>query len=455
MRMFMELLLAIPCQGSTFTYGDTVLLPTTSNDDADHGAVAINSAGDLLCVFSAERTDLAAGAFQVEACFLPYQGAGTWSAPNSSANAFLLGSAKARAFGLDYEACRKPDVIAVGSDFFVVWPRSSGDRTQHRLEMARLRPNGAGSLTVDAPAAGVGYVVDPQIDGNEAGIMPDLAEIPGSNTAIAVVYVDDELQAPPLREFDLRFLRADFATLPPAGDGPYVLVDDLPFDDSPFGGSPIGGEVLPDVVRDDFGNRVLAYENFQQAGHGGAGITDGRARLAWFADPGSGPPTLLASHLIQAGSKSEPVRRPNLAASRMDAANTVTVACVTASTQQPAPDILYYEAAWNGTAIALTDLGYPSSATRADSMAIPAHGASLRACLGIRGGGGHARLVAFLETPPSGLRLIPSQSMPWRPSLDLLEPAPAGAGANLVLPITYEAPVAGGDIRVFLRVDRG
>ncbi|TAH36798.1 MAG: hypothetical protein EYC70_07345 [Planctomycetota bacterium] len=449
-------LLAFPAapQGGSFGFGEAVELPSSSPQDADHAAVAINSDGDLLAVFSSERFDLSPRAFQVEAFYLSHLGSGAWSAPDAAVNRCLLGSAKSQAFGLAYEACRKPDVVAVGRDFYVVWPRSSEDRLLHRLEMARVAPDGLGGFRVDAPGPGVGYVVDAQIDGQVAGIMPDLVEVPGQAASVAVVYVDDELQAEPLREFDLRFLRADFGSLPPAVDGPHVLVDSATLDDTALTTAPFGGKVLPDVVRDDSGNLVLAYESYVRSGHLGAPADIGRVWLTWFADSGSGVPVPLQSHEFRGQRRSDPVRRPKLATSRMDATNSVSIAMMHLPDQQQETDTGYYEATWDGTTITSVDLLYPNSGALPDSMPTPVHGATLRACLGTRGNEGHTHLVAFLQSLTGGLISIPATREPWRPASDLMEPGPSGSGASTCVPITYEAVSAAGPVRVFLRVDR-
>ncbi|TAH39566.1 MAG: hypothetical protein EYC70_01910 [Planctomycetota bacterium] len=437
-------LLPVP---QAFSAATTVELPATGSGDADHATVAINADGDILVAWSTRRPDLPDNAFQVEACLLPYLGGGRWARP-AELELLLLGDPMAGVFGAAAESCRKPDVQAVGHDFFVVWPRSSADRSSCRLELVRVRVLG-GTAEVDAPQPGRGYLVDGTLDADSAGAMPDLVESPLLPQGVAVVYADDELQAPPLREFDLRVAVADFASLPPVLHGPFLLVDDLPCDDGLRGGEPAGGKVLPDVVLDDMGNLVVAWEEYARAGHGGAASDRGSIQVRWFSDPVLDVPQPLATLRLGGRAVSDRPRRPNLASSRLDADDTVALAYMSAADGSSLADVNWCSLARDGALGSSLDLGYPCTGPVTEALPVPVQGASLQACLAIASEAGQVRLQGFPRG--RGLQTLPTVPQPWRPAADLLEPGPADLGGRTVIPISYEAPSpTAGALRIFL-----
>ncbi|TAH34538.1 MAG: hypothetical protein EYC70_16520 [Planctomycetota bacterium] len=441
-------------QGGTFTTGQNIELPAQTSSDADHATLAINSSGDVFVAWSSRRPDLGDGALQVEGAYMYYRGAGLWDLPVAGVTQIILGAADAHVFTSGVEGCRKPDVLAAGGDFFVVWPRASSDRLLQRVEGVRIVPDRVGGFFVDREAPGVGFPLDPLVDGLSAGIMPDLVEIPGYPLGVAVVYADDEIQEAPHREYDLRYLRADFSVVPPLIDGPYVLEDDFPFDDPPIGGEPVGGKILPDAVRDDSGNLVLAYEHYVRTGHQGATLNEGRVFVNWYADPGSTQPLKLASAAFQGASAGNLVRRPNLATSRMDASDSISLAFAYAADGSALADVGYHELTWDGVGIQSTDLGYPNLSSSSDTMPAPAHGINLRLCFADRGSLSSPKLMSFLKSINGRLLQVGTVARPWRPAVEVMEPAPAGSGASLYVPLTYEAPSVSGPLRVFLSITR-
>lgn len=448
--MWSTLLLCAPAPApQTFPAGATVELPALGGGDADHATVAINAAGDVLAAWSTARPELGQGAFQVEACFLPYRGRGRWAVP-ASAKLLLLGDPLAGVFSGGPESCRKPDVQAAGNDFFVVWPRSDATRQSCRLELVRLRVQ-AGVPLLEAPAPGVGYVVDAELDGASSGTMPDLVESATLAQGVAVVYADDELQAPPWREFDLRVAAADFATLPPALHGPYLLADDLPFDDGRNGGEPAGGKVLPDVVLDDAGRLVVAWEQYVHSGHAGAPEDRGTIQVRWFSDPALETPAELARQEFGGLVASDYARRPNLASSRRDPTDEVALAYLLAADGSSTSDVAYLALQRDGASASAQDLGYPCTAGDREALPFPVHGASVQACLAIRQSGAMAQLEAYAQR--LGLGALPATAGPWRPAADLLEPPPPDFAADALIPVTYEAPAGPhGVLRIHLTV---
>lgn len=442
-------------QGGSFGIGTNLELPTTSAYDADHATLAIGPTGDILVAFSSTRTDLAPGALQVECCYMQYLGNSTWAQPETGVSHLVLGAADAEVFGPGFESNRKPDVLAAGDDFFVVWPRANADRSLQRVEGVRISPDGQGGLIVDWAAPGIGFPLDPQVDGASAGIMPDLVEIPGYPLGFGVVYVDDEDQAPPHREYDLRYVRADFSVLPPLIDGPYVLEDGITYDDPVNAGEPNGGKILPDAVRDDSGHLVVAYESYLRTGHQGATANEGRVFTAWYADPGGSQPLRIVNSEFHGNNLSSLVRRPNLATSRLDASNSISLSYLHMADGSALADVGYHDLNFDGIAVGTSNLNYPNLGGTSDSMPVPAHGATIRFCFADRGAFSSPKLMTFLKSVNGRLMQVSTVAKPWRPAVEVLEPAPGDSGSFSFVPLTYEAPRNGnGPLRVYLQISR-
>lgn len=436
--------------------GQTVQLPCAALGDADHAAVAINARGDIFVAWSSRRTDLSSRATQVDGCLLTYLGSGTWDMPTLGYNCWVLGSAEASVFGSGYDSCRKPDVVAVGDDFVVTWPRSNGARAMSRLEMVRVRCSPGALPFIETAAPGIGFLIDPLLESKDAGAMPDLVTLSVVPPVVGVVYVEDERRNPPYREFDLRFCRADFSVLPPAVDGPMVLVDDLPQDDPPISGEPAGGKVLPELELDDQGNLVLAYESYVRYAHFGWPWDEGRVHVEWFCNGASGLPSLLQGIHFNGRTRSSRVRRPSLSASRLDRANTVSLSFMDAPDNLGDFDVVHRELSYAGGVITDQDFGYPNAVNRSDSMPVVAHGGSLRLSLAIHKQDAREQVMAF--APSFANRPFVDMDCPvahpWRPSIALLEPAPPDLpSAGVLLPVSYEGPgTPGGPLRIYLIV---
>ncbi|TAH35965.1 MAG: hypothetical protein EYC70_12005 [Planctomycetota bacterium] len=456
-------------QGGTMSLAETVQLPSSGPGDADHGTVAINEDGDIFVTWSTARTDLTANAAQVEGVYLRYLGGATWELPALGYNYWVLGAADAVALGGGYESCRKPDVVAVGKDFVVTWPRSNETRTVTQLEIVRVLTDAALPPTIDAPGAGIGFVVDADFDSADAGGMPDLATFSVNPPIVGVAYVHDRKINAPYRDFDIRFARVEFGAIgAPAVEGPMILVRNSPFDDAPNSGEPAGGKVLPDLEPDDGGNMVLAIEAYARYGHHGAPTNEGRIYVQWYGNAASGVPALLSdnevdfsntNHFFVRGRRvNDRTRRPNLAGSRLDGANSVSLAFLDAPDSTGDIDTEHRELFWDGADITMTDFVFPNLGNKNDNVPVPIHGSSLRACLAVREDTTEDQLKAFIPSvPTTPFRSLKSPvSHPWRPAVDLMEPAPADiTNGDLLLPVTYEGPGIGvTGLRIFLVVHK-
>lgn len=458
-------------QGGTFTLAETVMLPSTGEGDADHATVAMNDAGDVFVTWSAARPDLSANASQVEGVYLRYLGGSRWEQAQVGYNHWVLGAADAAVYGGSYESCRKPDVVAVGTEFVITWPRSNFERTTSRLEVVRVLTSPSAPPVLDAPAFGVGYVADPDVKSEDAGGMPDLVKLASNPTKVSVVYVHDAKITPPYREYDLRYVRVTFPALGSVTvDGPGVIVDNLPFDDAPNTGEPAGGKVLPDVELDDWDNMVVAFETYARQGHQGAGVNEGRIYVQWYRNGVTGQPSLISDNEVDYGDNlhqhfyisgrraSDRTRRPNLATSRLDTGNTVSLAFLDAPDSTGDVDVEHRLLTWNGAAITMTDFVYPNLGNVNDNVPVPVHGSTLRGVLSVREDTVDEDLKAFVPSLPN--TPFPTLNVPiahpWRPAVDLLEPAPADVpNATLLVPVTYEGPGIGvTGLRIYLVIHK-
>jgi len=418
---------------------------------ADHAVVAMNSRGDVCVAWHTQRLDLAGEPAQVEAAVLPYLGNGRWEAPldASSGLLFVLGDPAVHVLQTQvHEACRKADVVAMGEDFVVTWPRTPlGGNTagsiDTRLEVARIfRDPASGAWLVDEPSPGVGWLLDGTVSNGAGGVMPDLAADDGLWPGLtAVAYVHAVREALPERDFELRLTVTDFSGSPPLVLGTWTLDRAVPLDD-PLGlGGPSGGKVLPDVVFDDEGRLILAYEAYGLANHvlpglGALPADQGRIVVERW-DLASGTPVLLERWYRYGSDPAWWQRRPNLATSRQDRKNAVSLSWMVQDTGGTDTDTSYEELTLPATGPASwSDLGFPNLAWVDHRMPVPVHGANqLRICLSSEGSAQPRAGVAWLPMQQVLLPLPPAPMDKWRFAADLWEP-----GNGQVLAVTWESP---------------
>lgn len=333
--VFALLLCPLVSGQQTLTYGDDVALPTFTPMGADHATLAVNHYGDT---FVAWQGTYSGNKHLVEGMSIPYLGGDTWE--GSAAGHVALGDMSLHLLSTD-ETCSKPDVVQMpDGSFCVAWhriDRSGG--VPSRLEVARIRTRDAsGNLyatpIVDQTGLGEGYVADPLVTSGFAGMMVDLVNL--EDGTIGAVYahelsnVVDSVSGNTYREYELRFTRIDW-TIPPGNPGfasaPIVLVPVLPIDNDvryPLN----GGQVLPDVVLDDYGNLIVAHEEYWLDGHGGVpGSNNGRIVVNRFSGFLTGNPLTLNTHTFTNNFRRHQ-RRPMLATSRLDNKNSISLTWV-------------------------------------------------------------------------------------------------------------------------------
>jgi len=313
---------------------------------ADHATVATNSVGDVLVAFHSSRPTYDTQyplLKQVEIALLTYdESVETWTLVDT--NQKVVGSCEWSPLGSLYPQqhvkCERPDVIAVGEWFFVVWTRiyqreyggTSGaqDFEPAVLECAWVRNNG-GNIEVYATAfAGQGFPLD--ID-NPSGTRFHVRECSGCPDAVmlhaggggelptvGVVYPHQtDFGDYPTgsgdnsRLFELRFLTCSI------DESSSFLIDATQYPSIPAtsstglvynGDADAAGIVLPDVAPASVPWRFgLAYEDQIQSGS----VTNGRIILeTWEVNPTGPSLSQLESHTFGSSSSTTFRRRPML-----------------------------------------------------------------------------------------------------------------------------------------------
>ena len=308
---------------------EVVELATASPIDgqADHATIALNDAGDVMIVWSSSvypRSHALSKKRRVEGAFFRRTSLTTWDLYPTH----TLGEAEASLMpgGVPIypggDRCRKPDVVAIGNDFVASWQRfEEGFTANGRIEGVYLEVPAAGGDMIPhrADPAGIGHVLDPNVDCRTAGAMVDLGHEPGAGPSIIATYCSRTASYPlgmsNAFDFELRAVMFEFAS---AGAAPTVhpvqtVKAEVHFDDFSDTSTFDGGRVLPDVVYDQFGNVVIAYEEFSRGARVGVGTPDeGLIYVQRFSVDTAGVMTPLNSQTTFGDSSDQGQRRPNL-----------------------------------------------------------------------------------------------------------------------------------------------
>lgn len=326
-----------------------------SDRTADHATVAINSRGDVAVAYHTSRTDIAGhpAMKQVEVGVFRYDSVNDqWDLLSLN----LVGSIHFDPLNSLYQdkvKTERPDVIAVGENFFLVWTRryeanNIAEFSQRAvLECSWLRWNSAtlqydvlnDSSTFQYPA-GWGYALDSNYHVRECAGVPDAVLLdPGDAThdpTVGVVYAhqknfgDDPNSVPPLdgtRLFDLRFVTCSLSTTGILSSTPATdLISDVVFDGASSAMGDSAGLIVPDGAPMPIplpvpGNPRLyrIWLTYEEQFVTPSGALDGRIRLRVCEGTAGGAWGALATHTF--GSAANPLirRRPNVASYFADA----------------------------------------------------------------------------------------------------------------------------------------
>lgn len=424
---------ALTAAQQTFVTGETVALPSLASGEADHATVAANSFGDVVVANHAQTLH---GNKLVEAVAIASHGQGIFQV----APTILLGDPDLNLLGND--TCRKPDVIALADDsFLVVWPRNDVDHVGGaRLEAARIHIRASdGTLlplpVVDSAAPGEGHVLDPNLVSGDAGVMPDAIGFgPGHPSTAAVVYAHESAtflgqNDKKFREYELRCVLIDWS-LPrqSAGflDGPHVLSDQIPMDEEssqPFN----GGMILPDVVLDDYGNLVIAHEESLLAPHHGWSSSALRRivveRYAGLDD--AVPLAPMESWTVALYTATHRPRRPMLASSREDLDDSVSLTwgeqAITGYDNNLGYKMLRLPN--HSGNMMPRDAHWVTDPLHEDGMSVVADNGAMRTCFAVRNFPTHRSLLASATLSHGAATIVEIDTpilYPWRPAAELV-----------------------------------
>ncbi len=443
----------ITAQGTALLQ-DVIELPRLGGGEADHATVALNANGDAFVTWHA-RTAFG-GPHQVEGVLVRRGSGMSWQIP-APADTILLGD-PSLALLSPFEECTKPDVVALGNDFLVVWPRNAPFSGFSQLEAALVVVPPAGPPVVDQALPGQGWVVDANVVGGDAGVMPDLSAREAFPGTAAVVYASETFAQAALREYEVRATTLDFSVSPPVVAAPTVVASGVPVDNTTWG--PAGGRVLPDLVEDDFGHFVLAYESFELSVHHGLPTDEGHIVVHRLQE-NAGAWSVLETHVMNGLVLEYRQRRPNLATSRADGSNTVSISWFEQGNGLLDDiDTRYGELDFLGGnqvgTVSQFNYVFPNLPKRDHSLSVPLHSPGFRTLICSRWFSFMTGVVAFSALPAIPERPLPNQpDWSWRPAADLLEIGAPGARNSRLIAVSYEgnSPVTPFDV-IFLQLFR-
>ena len=423
----------------TINTGEVAGFPMLGSSST-HATVAVNERGDLMLAWSSAVTINGTKTKQVEGAFLARTGTDSWEIPAKS-SLWLLGEVGVTGTGA-IERCHKPDVVSLGNDFVVFFPRIVNGVQTGAMEAVRIAVNASGIASLDAPSPGHGYVLDPDFYPGESGGMPDgvRLQFQRNNPAVAreglaaVFYAHISRSAGDERDFDLRAATIDFNQVPPVINGPIVAASALPVDFS--GTYPGGGMLLPDAVEDDFGNIVVAWEEYTNASRGGASDS-GKLVVRSFLKSASGLQVNGSIELVGVDPLDRQ-RRPNLATSRADNSNSISIAWIDCEQDGSDPRTRYGLLDFVGGTINFNDANFPNWPTVEEQRPTCVHGDKFRAGVSEHVAGGTSKMIAWsMVNGPKLINIPLSGYLPIRPALDLLENQTHQPGQR-ILPLSFE-----------------
>jgi hypothetical protein len=297
----------------------------------------MNSERDIVVAFHTSRTDISQTMKQVEFAYYEWQGGDTWDYLETK----VIGSVFHNPVGLAQQIvkCERPDVIAVGDKFFIVWTRRYQSVSEPKepavLECAWLEKVGPGDVRVrnNGLASGLGFELDAHIPipGQRDFYIKDCAGVPDAvvlkdvglptgSVKVAIVYPHQTdgftSGTSGNRKFDSRIITCTLDSANTLLKGPFNdLQNQIPFNGptSPSGG-PSAGLILPDLAPSPEDNAFwLAAETQTMA----LSLPHGKIRLQyWQFDNSAGTWDLQASKTYKSPSfpylKPFVRRRPNV-----------------------------------------------------------------------------------------------------------------------------------------------
>lgn len=280
--------------------------------DADHATVAMNDSRDIVVAFHSTREDISSfgNMKQVEFAYFKWQAPDTWEHLETT----IVGSIDFNPIGYLLPTgakvkCERPDVVAVGDKFFIVWTRiyseaASGDANESAvLECAWIERDPVTDVIsiFDDPAAGLGqgFQLDKHVPGGshdfwvrECAGVPDAVVLNGySDPTVAVVYPHQKDFSHPTtgdldRLFTLRLVTCsiDSNNVVSSNPPPEDIIPTIPFN----GPDTSAGLILPDLAPSPVANAfwVVAESQTEKLDSQGVLQVDGSIRLDFWRKTG-------------------------------------------------------------------------------------------------------------------------------------------------------------------------
>ena len=269
--------------------------------DADHATVAMNESGHVLVAYHSTRSDFTPALKQVELAFFEYDSVlDEWSLEEQ----LLIGDVGPSPLFAQYlqndVKCERPDVIAVGDKFFVVWTRRYDRTTNWQepavLECAWLDWNGTSLDVFGMNVSGAGFLLDADYKIRECAGVPDavvLNQPSGGDPTVGIIYPrQTDFSYDPgggtpddTRLFELAMVTCSIDSANQVTSQlPFTLPNTVVYDGSDGGAA---GLVLPDLAPSSEENAFwLTYEGQQLVGPDTMGIV----RLEYWSLNGTGVP---------------------------------------------------------------------------------------------------------------------------------------------------------------------
>jgi len=488
-------------QTAQFSRGGEVLVPleseTTpggiwglSNREADHATVAMNSIGDVVVAYHTARGDFAGPDLkQVEIAFFEYDSvADNWTFLERKLVGSTIYSPLVTSFFQTRVKCERPDVIAVGDKFFVVWTRRYDKSTTGAedepaiLECAWVEKIGG---VVDVQGVpnnpGLGFNLDiHEVSGpnpvpfeiRECAGVPDAVVLNDSsgNPTVGVAYPAQTLFVPNgtasgQRKADMRFVTCSINASGITSTPPEVLRTDLPFNGTTSlnpGGS--AGLYLPDLAASPDENAFWLTYEFQKACSPPPNcIPLGRVRLEyWKYIAGSGWEELAGRTFTSATPMTR--RRPMVSSYPSGAAGDIKVSIAfSKGVTAVDADVVFQQWVYTPPAGPLNPnglvhapvpagtSGFPNS-TASDQRPIPMHGRDYP--LFNRCYFSQNQQIGFFDLDSNSMQFLgTSAGASGRPAVSFVQ-APIGANPLDNVVLSWEAvPTGGSSKQIWLRVD--
>ncbi len=373
--------------------GTPAPLPVTSTNPAykaDHATVAINNSNDVLVAYHANTG--VSGVKQVEIAHYKLN-------PTTSAliysESVVVGSASYDPLGNGGAIkCERPDVIAVGDMFFVVWTRINDKvKEQAVLECAWVKYDTTNGLEVfnGTTTAGLGYALDSHSPSSsfhvkECAGVPDAFVVAdtGNELRAGVVYPHQAKTSGTLgpsdmvRRFDIRIVLSKFDNTADMLTSSIMstVVSDVHFDGTTGGAA---GLVLPDAVRGNAPDEFwLTYESQIES----SSTKQGKVRLSYVKKNIVGNAWAPQATYVFGANMAKVLRRPMLS-NHMDAPLGVSLAFSSQPnyTWQATADVNYSNWTFNNSSLTQQVMTPQFNNSSADEKRpLPFHVSGYRRC---------------------------------------------------------------------------